>query len=351
MGASDLARRDFLKRSLVAGTGAVLASNWLTATAPFAEARRRHNHDARAQRTTQWSNTSAGCLIGGHALPRAGESTQRASTLSLEGELGWTLGVFRRYSYWDGPPPDRTHQWAADGGRIPYISWHAYTRNHTPTRWADIAAGQQDAYIYEVGQRLATFGHPIYFSFHHEPENDPTNGSPAEFAAAFERVRSVMDAAGATNLTWVCTLMGTTYRGTHGGADAWLPAPNSYHLVGSDGYNRWPIISKPAWRSFAELFTAAHQKSVELNKGLFVGEFGCVEQTEGYSAGDPMAKADWFQGAADTVRAWGNVEAMCYSHAEATFQGHVMPYWIDSSASSLASFSDVGRSNDFLTAL
>jgi hypothetical protein len=112
-----------------------------------------------------------------------------------------------------------------------------------------------------------------------------------------------MDAAGATNLTWVCTLMGTTYRGTHGGADAWLPAPNSYHLVGSDGYNRWPVISRPAWRSFAELFTGAHQKSVELNKRLFVGEFGCIEQTEGYSAGDPMAKADWFQGAADTVRA------------------------------------------------
>jgi hypothetical protein len=85
--------------------------------------------------------------------------------------------------------------------------------------------------------------------------------------------------------------------------------------------------------------------------GLFVGEFGCIEQTEGYSAGDPMAKADWFQGAADTVRAWGNVEAMCYSHAEATFQGHVMPYWIDSSEPSLASFSDVGRSNYFLTAL
>ena len=324
MAASNLGRRDFLKRSLVAGTGAVLASNWLTATAPFAEAHKRHHH-RRAHRATQWSNTSAGCLIGGHALPRAGEFTQRASTLSLEGELGWTLGVFRRYSYWDGPPPDRTHQWAADGGRIPYISWHAYTRNHTPTPWGAIAAGQQDAYIYEVGQRLATFGHPIYFSFHHEPENDPSNGTPAEFAAAFERVRGVMDAAGATNLTWVCTLMGTTYTREKRRGRRVAPGPQQL----SPGRKRrlQPLAHHQQAR-VEVLRGTLHRCASEvgqLNKGLFVGEFGCIEQIEGYAAGDPMAKADWFQGAADTVRAWGNVEALCYSHTEATVRGQALP--------------------------
>ena len=206
-----------------------------------------------------------------------------------------------------------------------------------------IASGQQDAYIHEVGQRLAGFGYPIFFAFHHEPENDPSNGSPAEFAAAFARVRSVMRDAGAINLTWVCTLMASTYRGGHGGATVWLPGPDGYDLVGVDGYNRWPIISEPAWRSFAELFTNARQTAVTLSKPLFVGEFGCVEQTESYATGDPLAKANWFQGAADTVKAWGDVSALCYSHAEATFNGHLMPYWIDSTEPSLASFRDFGQ--------
>ena len=147
-----------------------------------------------------------------------------------------------------------------------------------------------------------------------------------------------MDSAGATNLMWVCTLMGGTYRGRHGGADAWLPAPSAYTFVGSDGYNRFPIIPHPNWMPFSDVFISAQQKATSLGKKLFIGEFGTIEQTAGGYPGDPQAKAKWFQDAASTIMSWGNVEAANYSHTLALFSGSQMPYWIDTTPQSLASF-------------
>jgi hypothetical protein len=320
-------RRQFLKNTAVAGAGLAVAG-----LAGWPE--------------TASANTS--CLFGAHCLPRGSEVNQRDSTLALEREIGRKLGVFRRYSYWDEPPPDDTHRWAAQGGRIPYISWHAYTRNHSVIPWGSIANGNHDAYIRTVGKGLAGFGHPIFFNFHHEPENDPKNGSPAQFKAAFQRVRNLFDQVGAHNLRWVCTLMGNTYRGHHGGASNWLPSGASYSYVGSDGYNRWPLISPPAWRSFEEVFSAAHAKAVNLHKPLFVGEYGCIEQvTASHPSGDPMAKADWFKAAGATTQRWGDVTAISYSHAFAMFSGKKMPYWADSTTASLKAFKAVGLSAYF----
>jgi hypothetical protein len=329
---TDMDRRDFLRLSLLAGVGATVASGLVSAVSP-----------------TRASALSTGsCVFGGHALPRGSEATQRESTLALEAEIGRTLGVFRRYSFWDDPPPDLTHLWAAQGGRAPYISWHAYTRNKTVIPWSSIAAGDQDAFIRTVGSAMASFGYPIYFSFHHEPENDTKNGTAAEFRAAFQRVRSLFDQQGATNVTWLCALMASTYKGGHGGADAWLPDPGTYSYVGVDGYNRWPLIATPAWRSFDKLFAPADQKAVQLGKPLFVAEFGCVEQVQpSYTAGDPNAKAAWFQGVGQTTQQWGNVAALCYSHAGATFNGKLMPYWVDSSSVSLDAFTALGHSAYF----
>lgn len=320
-------RREFLRNTAVTGAGIAVAGS------------------------AAWPDpalATASCLFGAHALPRGSQKDQRESTLALEAQIGRKLGVFRRYSYWDEPPPDLTHLWAAEGGRVPYISWHAYTRSGTAIRWASIANGSHDAFIRSVGKGLASFGHPIFFNFHHEPENDTANGSAADFRAAFQRVRTLFDGQGATNLTWICTLMGTTYRGRNGGADAWLPPSRFYTHVGSDGYNRWPRIAKPGWRTFAEVFGAAHDKSVQLGKKLFVGEYGCVEQvTSSNPLGDPQAKADWFRGAARATERWGNVVALSYSHASAMFTGKLMPYWADTSSPSLNAFKTVGLSPYF----
>lgn len=323
-----LDRRRFLQRAALAGAGLVAGSVLLEPLAAVA-------------------SNSGHCRFGAGCQARGKEAGQQDAVLALESEIGRTLGVVRRYSDWENPMPDAVQAWAASTGRFPYISWHARKTDGTIIPWASIANGSHDTYLRQQGQSLAAWGAPCYFNFHHEPENDTANGTAADFKTAFKHVRHVFDSVGATNLIWVCTLMGTTFRGTHGGADTWLPPVEYFTLLGADGYNRWPLIKQPAWRSFAELFDAARMKAAALGKGLLVGEYGCVEQTAGGYPGDPLAKANWFSDAATTLRAWPEVVGVSYSHGSATFGGKIMPYWVDSSAASLAAFKAMGRLSYF----
>jgi hypothetical protein len=241
------------------------------------------------------------------------------------------LSIHRRYVHWDGQLPDRTHRWASDGGRIPYISWNAYTRSGRTIPWREIANGRHDAFLRSSAKSLRQFRDPIYFSFHHEPENDPRNGSADDFRAAFDKVRRVFDSEGATNLRWMVALMASTYGGGNGGVNKWLPPRRSYDLLGADGYNRFPVQKVWPWRSFAEIFRPARMLARQTGKGLFVAEYGCVEH-------QPGDKARWIKHAAAKAADWPELEAMVYSHRQ-----DPVPYWIDSSRSSLAAFRAMGQ--------
>jgi hypothetical protein len=307
-------RRRFLRGSALAGAS-VLASSVLPAESALAVTPR--------------------VRFGAAAEPRGGESNQREAVLALERKLGRRLRIMRRYSFWEDGGADRTHRWASDGGRIPYMSWHAYTRGGRTIPWRSIARGDHDAYLRRTAQNLRAFRDPIFFNFHHEPENDPRNGSPADFRAAFGHVKHVFDNEGASNLHWMVTLMASTYAGGHGGAGVWLPP--SYGMLGVDGYNRWPVERMFPWRSFGQIFAPARNWARARRTGLFIGEYGCVENR-------PGDKATWFYNAGKAVRSWPEVKAIVYSHRRASPK---IAYWADSSRASFRSFRRMGASTYF----
>jgi hypothetical protein len=326
---TDIDRREFLRRSAAAVAGTALCSGLAGAFLdPVAAAARRN---ARRKELASFGR----CSWGAHALQRAGEPTAKEAILDLEGQVGRQFEIFRRYAFWDSKIPDRIHQWAAESGRTPYISWHAYNSDRTIIPWASIAAGEQDAIIRSTAQSLSGFGYPILFGFHHEPENDLRNGSADDYRQAWKRVRGIFDEIGASNLTWVAALMASTYAGGHGGSQVWLPEAGSYHLVGADGYNWWRLQSRPKWRTFAEIFAPARASSIALSKGLLIAEYGSLEQTYGGYPGDPAAKGAWFNDAANTIKAWPEVKGAIYSHAS--------NWWVDSSTPSLDAFRSVGH--------
>ena len=306
----QLDRRRFLERSAVVGAG-LLAATTIGVEPAFAGTP---------------AHFGAGCE------PRGRQRDQRQAVLALEHQLGRRLGIMRRYAFWDSKVPDSTHAWAAHHGRIPYIAWHAYARGGATVPWGEIARGDHDGHLRATARNLRNLGDKVYFCFHHEPENDPWNGGPAEFRAAWNHVRKVFDDVGTNNLTWVVSLMASTYNGGHGGAAIWLP--KRFDLIGADGYNRFACSADP-WKSFAEIFKGARSWAQRQGTGLFVGEYGCVEKSACGGGGATAAKADWFRHAARVGGSWRELRAVVYSHGKS---GQGIPYWADSSGSSIRAF-------------
>jgi hypothetical protein len=322
-------RRDFLRTSALTGA-AVASPGWVVGRGAWAETR------------------SKGCLWGAFVRPR-GEETPQSAIATLEARIGRRLGVTRHYLNWQDDLPGTYAEWSTSQGYRQYLSWHALGREGGGIPWKSIADGRYDGYIREQARRMKEWGRRTYFAFHHEPENDPS-GTAAEFRAAWNRVRHIFANVGTRNLKWVVTLTASTFDGGHGGPKAWLP--KHFDMIGVDGYNRYPCLdNRPVhpWRSFWGIFKSAHAFSLKIGKPMVVGEYGSVEQNAcGNTDGDPNAKARWIVGAGETLRRWTNVKLAMYSHTLANFEGWPEAFWVDTSASSLAAFTTVGKHSHFL---
>jgi hypothetical protein len=341
-------RRAFLKTMAVGGAGLAVAGF------RFPVAHDRQRPTAQLERGSLMpasAATSAPCLFGAFVNPFGADTT--TAVAAFETTIGRPLAITRHYLTWNISLTTSTIQKSAAAGHIPYIAWHATKKGNVAVPWSSIAAGSEDAWIVAQANALRNAGFPVYMTFHHEPEDDAANGTPADFAAAYDHIRGIFDAEGVTNASWVVTLMATTYGGGHHGYAEWMPP--RFDLLGVDGYNRNPCISssqKHPWKSFQEIFTDAHAASVANGIPLFVGENGCVEQYDcGNVAGDPNAKAQWIADACTTLKSWLEVNAVLYSHTTCRHNGYMMEYRVDSSAASLAAYTAFGQDPYFLSSL
>jgi hypothetical protein len=325
-------RRQFLKSAAATASGIALSGLTATQTATASDS----------------SILTANCLWGAFADPLAGQTDAQAY-LSLESKIGRKFALTRQYLSWDADLPGRVAQWSASSGRIPYISFKAIHSNGNAVRWAAIASGSFDTSIRAKAERMRTWGRFAYLSFHHEPEDDPDCGSPADFRAAYAHVRRIFEAHN-VNVRWVCALMASTYDGGNGGYRQWLPS--AYDLIGVDGYNRFPCEPKRnnhPWKSFKSLFAGANAAAVTQNKPLFIAEIGCVEQDAcGYSSGDRLAKARWFNAMGETLKSWPRARAAIYSNTTLMHDGYPMNYRVTSSAASLSAYRKVGLEAYFM---
>jgi hypothetical protein len=133
-----------------------------------------------------------------------------------------------------------TMQWIHDHGSIPIVAGLA---------WGDVnvvAAGGQDASIDAYAAHYAALGFPIIVRLMHEMDQ-PTAysmiGKEANFRAAWQRIVTRFDAAGATNVGfWWCPTEGGP-RPAIGSALSYYPGHQYVDWVGSDGYN-WTLVGE-----------------------------------------------------------------------------------------------------------
>jgi hypothetical protein len=225
---------------LAAGCGGPTSSAASPATpSPLrsaSNAKRSHgpvNPSAEPSAVGRQSATSGGALFGGNA-----------ALASEEGNLGRRLAIVRVYYQIGQPfPGPGVGPLMADGSTL------LVSLASSGARYAQIAAGDQDAYIsafLRAVDQAAVLYHlgAIYMSFEHEPDGPQHAGlgSPAQFVRAWDHVHQLAESAHLDwnqggRLHWVWILLHSSFRS--GLASRYWPGPGEVDVVGADGYNSY----------------------------------------------------------------------------------------------------------------
>jgi hypothetical protein len=292
-------------------------------------------------------------LLGASARPR-GDETPRDAVAHLEQAIGRELALIRVYKSWNEAFPTDHDRWLRDSGHTLVLSVAPRWLDGSPIPWRTIANAAPGSSLYQDIQdwadRIKAFGATVYFSFHHEPEDENLQvmGTPADFADAWRKVVTVFRDEGVTNTRFVWILTAYTFARTDARqASAWYPGDEYVDAIGADGYNFFGCRDGVAtsWRSFAQIFEPVRQFGLlHPSEPLMIAEFGSVEDPA-----EPGRKAQWITDAQATLRLpeWSQFRTVLYWHS----QSRTTPpcrFWLDTSDSALAAFTALASDPYFL---
>jgi hypothetical protein len=154
-------------------------------------------------------------------------------------------------------------------GRLPHISTKVPNND-----WRAVARGEHDDWLRVMARKLGRIDKPIFFSLHHEPENDRNDyagRSPRDFVAMHNRALEIFDRyAGKVSVFPI--LQGWMHDPLSGNnpRDWYVRDANLY---GVDIYNGWALHNGKKWRSFA--YGLGLVKPFTHGKPIAIGEYGC----------------------------------------------------------------------------
>lgn len=215
-----------------------------------------------------------------------------APLATIERQIGKPLGIVMWYQGWgaENAPLDVTLlDRVAARNALPMITWEPwdYTKgvDQPDYRLKRIASGAFDTYIRSWADGLKAWGKPIVLRFAHEMNHDKypwcvtVNGnSPADFVAAWQHVRSIFAAAGATNvaLHW-CPNVDWAGSGKVPFSQMY-PGDSNVDIVGVDGYNGGTEVDWGGWQTFAAVFGYSIAALGELtSRPIVIGEVASAE--------------------------------------------------------------------------
>jgi hypothetical protein len=207
-----------------------------------------------------------------------------------EKELGNTLAV--RRSFFTPEHHNTAHllqrcQEDVAHNRLPHVSYKP------PWTWASIAAGEQDRWLTEVLGAMDQQHSPIFFTLHHEPENDagPEGMAAADYVAMQQRVQELATTL-APMVTVVPVLQQWTFDPMRDDIDPseWI-VPDAL-AIGLDLYNQWSPTNGNEWRSFGS--KASEVRDWFGDTPMVIGEYGCRIDRQ-----MPGLAAEWMRDAAD----------------------------------------------------
>ncbi len=278
-----------------------------------------------AEAAAQPRALTARIVFGASVKPRATDphsvrSKEINAVLSLESELGRKLGLDHSYVHFGDAWPSPEQIWDRSQGIIPFLNWSAEDPFFS---WRQVADGAADAIIDRRAKAAKAFGWPIFLAFHHEPENDPNYGTPADYVAAWRHVVERFRLAKASNVRFVWTLEADTFL-AHG-AGPWYPGSRFIDYVAADGYNWFGAQPGAEWRTAKDIFLPFYRWANKHNKPAIVAEFGTLEDPT-----QPYRKAHWITSAMTWFKKRPGIRAVMYFDSD---RRH--PWWIDTSPQAL----------------
>lgn len=206
---------------------------------------------------------------------------------------------------------------------------------------AQIAAGRYDSSIKSWAESARRFGRPFFLLFDEEMNGTWYGYSPGkngntvgDFIAAWRHIHDVMDAEGASNVTWV-----------------WCPNIDPYHsltpyasLYPGDAYVDWTCLNgynwgRTQWQTFDEVFGQSYREilAVAPSKPVMIGEMSSDE-----SGG---SKAAWITDALtqELPQHFPQIKAVLWFNWRIYQDGEWWPWEIESSPAAQSAFAQAIR--------
>ncbi len=233
------------------------------------------------------------------------DAQQIAETASFETSLGRKLAIHLHYHLWSDPMIGTAENDDALNGRIPLISWSC-NDGVTGVKDADIAAGLYDSAIAKRAVAVANYARPIFIRFkwemnllYHNTCADPAHDvrdnygkrhySPIEYIAAWEHIRTIFQANGATNVIWVWNPSGNGMK-----PGAYYPGDSQVDWIAFDWYDSFNNFFQTTYtltynnKTRRDVWTYPYLAAHFPNKPLMIGETGAVQDWQlSYFNGDP----------------------------------------------------------------
>ena len=281
-------------------------------------------------------------------------ATSRQDVEEHERALGGRLNGLRVYKMWDSKLFASSQTWARDSGHTLFLSIRSRRTNGSNVKWADVANARPGSRIHDdmlrQAREIKAFRAPVFISYNHEPEAHESwsNGSGAQFIAAWRKVISTWRAAGVTNAKYVFTATAYGFdRKDARRVDNYYPGDAYVDHIAADGYNWYRCRDRDAgWRELSSVIEGHRRFGLKHpSKGLMLWEFGSAEDRA-----NPGRKAQWLRNATSLFQkpGWGQYRAVL-SWEGRNFSGSGPDCGFDykSSAAAKKAWVDMARSPAF----
>ncbi len=184
--------------------------------------------------------------MNGQVLLGSASGNSSQDPLPQEGVFGGTLGLHR--TYWQAAQRSRALDRARldlQQGRLPWISFKTPVDPATGKKlsWAQMAAGEGDAWARSVAADLAALPGPVWVAVHHEPENDP--GDMQDWKRMQQHLAPIFRAS--PNVAFTVIFMGyhqfaAPYPDPKLSMEAMWPGAQYVDVTGFDPYNNYGTL-------------------------------------------------------------------------------------------------------------